>query len=252
MTTGLDAFRLDGKKALVTGAASGIGEAIAQLFTEAGAKVVLVDVDQARLEKAASPLKDSVAEVCDITSEVKVADLMARVGPLDVLVNCAGIGLVGNAEETELADLQRLFRVNVEGTFLMIKAALPGLKLRKGSILNIGSVAGIVGVKRRFAYCATKGAVIAMTKQIAADYPTEVRCNCIAPGTIESPFVEGYLEKFHSHEKDKVRGELHQRQPIGRMGRPDEIAKLALYVSSSAAEFMNGSVLTIDGGWTAV
>ena len=252
MTTGLDAFRLDGKKALVTGAASGIGEAIAQLFTEAGAKVVLVDVDQARLEKAASPLKDSEAEVCDITSEVKVADLMARVGPLDVLVNCAGIGLVGNAEETELADLQRLFRVNVEGTFLMIKAALPGLKLRKGSILNIGSVAGIVGVKRRFAYCATKGAVIAMTKQIAADYPTEVRCNCIAPGTIESPFVEGYLEKFHSHEKDKVRGELHQRQPIGRMGRPDEIAKLALYVSSSAAEFMNGSVLTIDGGWTAV
>jgi NAD(P)-dependent dehydrogenase (short-subunit alcohol dehydrogenase family) len=91
-----------------------------------------------------------------------------------------------------------------------------------------------------------------MTKQIAADYPTEVRCNCIAPGTIDSPFVEGYLEKFHSHEKEKVRAELHQRQPIGRMGRPDEIAKLALYVSSSAAEFMNGSVLTIDGGWTAV
>lgn len=252
MATGLDAFRLDGKKALVTGAASGIGEAIAQLFTEAGAKVVLVDVDKVRLDKAASPLKDSLAEVCDITSEAQVADLMARVGPLDVLVNCAGIGLVGNAEETELDDLQRLFRVNVDGTFLMIKAALPGLKQRKGSILNIGSVAGIVGVKRRFAYCATKGAVIAMTKQIAADYPTEVRCNCIAPGTIESPFVEGYLEKFHSHEKEKVRGELHQRQPIGRMGRPDEIAKLALYVSSSAAEFMNGSVLTIDGGWTAV
>ena len=201
MATGLDAFRLDGKKALVTGAASGIGEAIAQLFTEAGAKVVLVDVDKVRLDKAAGPLKDSLAEVCDITSEAQVADLMARVGPLDVLVNCAGIGLVGNAEETELADLQRLFRVNVDGTFLMIKAALPGLKQRKGSILNMGSVADIVGVKRRFAYCATKGAVIAMTKQIAADYPTEVRCNCIAPGTIESPFVEGYLEKFHSHEK---------------------------------------------------
>jgi NAD(P)-dependent dehydrogenase (short-subunit alcohol dehydrogenase family) len=212
----------------------------------------MVDVDQARLEKAARPLKDSRAEVCDITSEGQVADLMAKVGPLDVLVNCAGVGLVGNVEETELPDLQRLFRVNVDGTFLMIKAALPGLKQRKGSILNIGSVAGIVGVKRRFAYCATKGAVIAMTKQIAADYPTEVRCNCIAPGTIESPFVEGYLEKFHSHEKEKVRGELHQRQPIGRMGRPDEIAKLALYVSSSAAEFMNGSVLTIDGGWTAI
>jgi NAD(P)-dependent dehydrogenase (short-subunit alcohol dehydrogenase family) len=248
----LDSFRLDGKRALITGAASGIGMATAELFAEAGASVVLVDIDQERLAKAAGPLKGSSAEVCDITNERDVEELMARTGPVDVLVNCAGIGLVGTAEETAQADWQRLFRVNVEGTFLMIKAALPGLKQRKGSILNIGSVAGIVGVRRRFAYCATKGAVIAMTRQIAADYPTEVRCNCIAPGTVESPFVEGYLEKFHSHEKEKVRAELHQRQPIGRMGRPDEIAKLALYVSSSAAEFMNGSVLTIDGGWTAV
>ena len=178
--------------------------------------------------------------------------LLDETGPVDILVNCAGIGLVGTAEETEIGDWQRLFRVNVEGTFLMIKAALPGLKQRKGNIVNFGSVAGLVGVRRRFAYCATKGAVIAMTRQIAADYPTEIRCNCIAPGTVDSPFVEGYLEKFHSHEKDKVRAELHQRQPIGRMGRPEEIAKLALYVSSSAAEFMNGSVLTIDGGWTAI
>ena len=236
----------------MTGAASGIGQAIAELFTEAGASVVLVDIDPGRLDKVAAPLKRSLPQVCDITDERRVAQLMANVGPLDILVNCAGIGLVGTAEETEVADWQRLFRVNVEGTFLMIKSALPVLKQRKGSILNIGSVAGLVGVRRRFAYCATKGAVIAMTKQIAADYPTEVRCNCIAPGTVESPFVEGYLEKFHSHEKEKVRAELHQRQPIGRMGRPDEIAKLALYVSSSAAEFMNGSVLTIDGGWTAV
>jgi 2-keto-3-deoxy-L-fuconate dehydrogenase len=117
--------------------------------------------------------------------------------------------------------------------------------------LNIGSVAGLVGVKRRFAYCATKGAVIAMTRQLAVDYPTEIRANCIAPGTIDSPFVEAYLEKYHRHEKEKVRTELNQRQPIGRLGRPDEIAKLALYISSSAAEFMHGSVVAIDGGWTA-
>jgi NAD(P)-dependent dehydrogenase (short-subunit alcohol dehydrogenase family) len=252
MPANLDAFRLDGKRALVTGAASGIGQATAELFTEAGATVVLVDIDKAKLETATAPLAGASSHVCDITDEQHVKKLMADIGDLDILVNCAGIGLVGNAEETGLVDWQRLFRVNVEGTFLMIREALPGLKKRKGSILNIGSVAGLVGVRRRFAYCATKGAVIAMTRQIAADYPTEVRCNCIAPGTIESPFVEGYLEKFHSHEKEKVRAELHQRQPIGRMGRPDEVAKLALYVSSSAAEFMNGSVLTIDGGWTAV
>jgi NAD(P)-dependent dehydrogenase (short-subunit alcohol dehydrogenase family) len=237
---------------LVTGAASGIGEATARLFTEAGASVALVDIDRARVQSVSLDLPGSSDHVCDITNEKQVEELVAAASPLDILVNCAGIGLVGTAEETAQNDWQRLFRVNVEGTFLMIKAALPTLKERKGSILNIGSVAGIVGVRRRFAYCATKGAVIAMTKQIAADYPTEVRCNCIAPGTIDSPFVEGYLEKFHSHEKEKVRAELHQRQPIGRMGRPDEIAKLALYVSSSAAEFMNGSVLTIDGGWTAV
>jgi 2-keto-3-deoxy-L-fuconate dehydrogenase len=251
-TSSLDTFRLDGKRALITGAASGIGEATARLFTEAGAAVGLVDVDRSRLETVTVDLPGASAHVCDITDERQVARLFEENGAVDILVNCAGIGLVGNAEETALTDLQRLFRVNVEGTFLMIRAALPGLKLRRGSILNIGSVAGLVGVRRRFAYCATKGAVIAMTRQIAADYPMEVRCNCIAPGTIESPFVEGYLEKFHSHEKEKVRAELHQRQPIGRMGRPDEIAKLALYVSSSAAEFMNGSVLTIDGGWTAV
>jgi NAD(P)-dependent dehydrogenase (short-subunit alcohol dehydrogenase family) len=248
----LNTFRLDGKRALITGAASGIGEATSRLFTEAGATVALVDVDSVRVHAVSKDLPGSSAHVCDITNEQQVEQLLAAASPLDILVNCAGIGLVGTAEETAQSDWQRLFRVNVEGTFLMIKAALPTLKQRKGSILNIGSVAGIVGVRRRFAYCATKGAVIAMTKQIAADYPTEVRCNCIAPGTIDSPFVEGYLEKFHSHEKEKVRAELHQRQPIGRMGRPDEIAKLALYVSSAAAEFMNGSVLTIDGGWTAV
>jgi NAD(P)-dependent dehydrogenase (short-subunit alcohol dehydrogenase family) len=115
----------------------------------------------------------------------------------------------------------------------------------------MGSVAGLVGVKRRFAYCATKGAVIALTRQLAVDYPTEIRANCIAPGTVDSPFVEAYLEKYHQNEKEKVRGELNQRQPVGRLGRPEEIAHLALYISSSAADFMSGSIVTIDGGWTA-
>jgi NAD(P)-dependent dehydrogenase (short-subunit alcohol dehydrogenase family) len=154
-------------------------------------------------------------------------------------------------EETELDDFDRIFRVNVRGLFLVTKAALPLLRAAHGSIVNIGSVAGLVGVKKRFAYCGTKGAVVAMTRQLAVDYPTEIRANCIAPGTVETPFVEGYLEKYHKHEKNEVRAQLNQRQPIGRMGRPDEIAWLALYLCSDQAAFVNGSVIAIDGGWTA-
>jgi 2-keto-3-deoxy-L-fuconate dehydrogenase len=246
-----DVFRLDGQIALITGGASGIGEATARLFAEGGAKVLIVDVDEARASACAGSLPGATSFGCDITDEKRVAALFQSIDTLHILVNCAGIGLVGNVEETELSDLQRLFRVNVDGTFLMTRAALPLLKKVHGSVLNIGSVAGLVGVKRRFAYCATKGAVIALTRQLAVDYPTEIRANCIAPGTVDSPFVEGYLDKYHSHEKEKVRAELNQRQPIGRLGRPDEIAKLALYICSPAAEFMNGSVVTLDGGWTA-
>ena len=177
--------------------------------------------------------------------------MFAELQKLDILVNNAGIGLVGGVEETELGDLQRLFRVNVAGMFLCTRSAMPLLLASHGSIVNIGSVAGLIGVKKRFAYCATKGAVIAMTRQLAVDYPTGTRVNCICPATVETPFVEGYLEKYHRHEKETVRAALNQRQPIGRMGRPDEIAYMALYLASSEAEFVNGSVLTIDGGWTA-
>jgi 2-keto-3-deoxy-L-fuconate dehydrogenase len=246
-----DVFRLDGKTALITGGASGIGEATARTFAAAGAKVLIVDLDEARAKKCSESIPGSLSFTCDIADENQVGRLFTSIESLDILVNCAGIGLVGNVEETDEQDFRRLFRVNVDGTYLMTKAALPLLKRSHGSVLNLGSVAGLVGVKRRFAYCATKGAVMAMTRQLAVDYPTEIRANCIAPGTVDSPFVEGYLEKYHRHEKDRVRLELNERQPIGRLGRPEEIANLALYICSPAAEFMNGSVVTIDGGWTA-
>jgi NAD(P)-dependent dehydrogenase (short-subunit alcohol dehydrogenase family) len=244
-------FRLDGKIALITGGASGIGAATARAFTQAGAKVLIVDLDEQRAGTLAESLPGAAAHTCDITDEERVLKMFTAIPKLHILVNCAGIGLVGSVEETDLADWQRLFRVNVEGTFLVTKAALPLLREVRGSVVNIGSVAGLVGVKRRFAYCATKGAITAMTRQLAVDYPTEIRANCIAPGTVDSPFVEGYLEKYHKHEKEKVRQELSGRQPLGRLGRPEEIANLALYLSSPAADFMNGSVVTIDGGWTA-
>ncbi len=244
-------FRLDGKIALVTGGASGIGEATCRVFAAAGAAVLIVDRDASRAEALAGSLAASRAIACDISEEAAVQAMFAGIARLDILVNSAGIGLVGGVEETELADFQRLFRVNVDGMFLVTRAALPLLVAAHGCIVNIGSVAGLIGVKRRFAYCATKGAVVAMTRQLAVDYPTQIRVNCISPGTVDSPFVEAYLEKHHSHEKEKVRAELAQRQPIGRLGKPEEIAHMALYLCSQEAAFVNGSVLTIDGGWTA-
>jgi NAD(P)-dependent dehydrogenase (short-subunit alcohol dehydrogenase family) len=244
-------FRLDGKRALVTGGASGIGEQTCRVMTAAGATVIVADLDRTRAQALAAELPGAMAIACDIADEGAVAAAIGTLPALDILVNSAGIGLVGGIEETALADFQRLFRVNVEGTFLVTRALLPQLVASRGSIVNIGSVAGLIGVKRRYAYCATKGAIVAMTRQLAVDYPTQVRVNCICPGTVESPFVEGYLEKYHKHEKEEMRAQLHARQPIGRMGRPIEIAHMALYLCSAEAEFVNGSVITIDGGWTA-
>jgi NAD(P)-dependent dehydrogenase (short-subunit alcohol dehydrogenase family) len=246
-----ETFRLDGKIALVTGGASGIGQAIVRKFTDAGASAIILDVDEKRAQDLARSVPNARSYVCDITDESQVKKTFGSLSQLDILVNCAGIGLVGNVEQTEAADFERLFRVNVAGTFLATKAALPLLLQSRGSIVNIGSVAGMVGIKRRFAYCATKGAVHAMTRQLAVDYPTEIRVNCIAPGTVDTPFVEAYLEKYHRHEKDKVRAELNQRQPLGRLAKPEEVADLAVYISSPAAAFMTGSIVTIDGGLTA-
>jgi 2-keto-3-deoxy-L-fuconate dehydrogenase len=244
-------FRLDQRVALVTGGASGIGEAICRLFHSAGAQVLIADIDFDRANSLASQLSGSRAVACDVSRPEDPARLCASLNRLDILVNNAGIGLVGNIEETDPADFTRLFAVNVHGLFHMTRAAMPLLLASHGAVINIGSVAGIVGVKRRFAYCATKGAVLAITKQLAVDYPTQIRVNCICPGTVDTPFVEGYLEKFHKHEKEKIRAELNQRQPIGRLGRPDEVAYLALYLASSEAAFVNGADFAIDGGWTA-
>ena len=245
-------FRLDGKTALVTGGASGIGEATCRALAGAGASVRIVDVDCERAEALSAELPGSSVLILDITDETTVASAFAALGPLDIVVNNAGIGLVGNVEETELVDFERLLSVNVTGMFLVTRAAMPKLLESKGCIVNIGSVAGLVGVKRRFAYCATKGAVVALTRQMAVDYAGRMRVNCVCPGTVETPFVEGYLDKFHRHEKEKVRAELHARQPVGRMGRPQEIANLVLYLCSPEAEFVTGSAVTIDGGWTAM
>ncbi len=244
-------FRLDEKTALVTGGASGIGEATSRVLAGAGARVIILDIDEKRAEKLAEELPGASVARCNIVNEEEVKRTFAAIPRLDILINNAGIGMVGGIEETTQEEFRRLIDVNVIGAYLVTKYAMPQLLASYGRIVFIGSVAGLVGVKKRFAYCATKGAVVMMTRQIALDYPKELRVNCICPGTVETPFVEAYLEKYHKHEKEQVREQLNQRQPIGRLGRPEEIAYMALYLVSDEAEFVNGSVPTIDGGWTA-
>lgn len=244
-------YRLDGKVALVTGGASGIGAATCRELARAGAEVIVADLNLDGARGLAAELPKAWAVEMNVTNSSSIAAAVKSIEKLDILVNNAGIGLVGDLAATEEEDFDRVMRVNVYSVYLVTKAVLPHLLATRGSIVNIGSVAGQVGVKQRFAYCASKGAVLSMTRQIAVDYPKQLRCNAIAPGTVQSPFVEGYLDKYHAHEKEKVREDLRNRQPVGRLGTPEDIAGLVRYLCSREAEFMQGAVVSIDGGWTA-
>jgi NAD(P)-dependent dehydrogenase (short-subunit alcohol dehydrogenase family) len=251
MTGYAEAFRLDGKHALVTGGASGIGEATCKELARAGASVIVADLNLEKAQVLAASLPNAKAVHMDVTKSDSIERVAAQLERLDILVNNAGIAHVGDITQVEPDDFDRLMEVNVKSVYLVTRALLPLLLKVRGSIVNIGSVAGQVGVKQRFAYCTTKGAVLAMTRQLAVEYPKELRVNCICPGTVQTPFVEGYLDKYHAHEKEKIRAELNARQPMGRLGKPEEIASLIRYVCSDEAEFMTGSLLPIDGGWTA-
>jgi 2-keto-3-deoxy-L-fuconate dehydrogenase len=251
MTVTKEAFRLDGKHALVTGGASGIGESTCKELARAGASVIVADINLEKARALAEALPNALAVSMDVTKSGSIEAVAAQLERLDILVNNAGIANVGGIAQVEEEDFDRLMLVNVKSVYLVTRAFLPLLLKQRGSIVNIGSVAGMVGIKQRFAYCTSKGAVLAMTRQLAVEYPKELRVNAICPGTVQTPFVEGYLEKYHAHEKDKVRTELNARQPMGRLGKPEEIASMVRYICSDEAEFMTGSLLPIDGGWTA-
>ena len=251
MTTNSEPFRLDGKVALVTGGASGIGEATCRELSRAGASVLIADLALEKAEALAATLEKAKALHLDVTSQSSIDAALKVVPTLDILVNNAGIANVGDITKVEPDDFDRVMNVNVRSVYLMTRAFLPLLLESHGSIVNIGSVAGMVGIKQRFAYCTSKGAILAMSKQLAVEYAKELRVNCICPGTVHTPFVDGYLEKYHAHEKEKVMAELDARQPVGRMGKPEEVASMVRYVCSKEAAFMTGSWLTLDGGWTA-
>ncbi|MEO6596944.1 MAG: SDR family oxidoreductase [Planctomycetota bacterium] len=252
-----DAFRLDGKVAAVTGAGSGIGAAIATLFGQRGAKVAVLELDASSGNKVVETLRENGVDAefvpCDVTQDALVATAFARVverfGALDVLVNNAGIGHVGNLANTAEADFDRLYAVNVKGVFLCSKHALPHLITARGVVCNLASIASLIAIADRFAYSMTKGAVLTMTKSIALDYMAQgVRCNCICPARIHTPFVDAYLAKNYPGKEQQMFDVLAAYQPMGRMGTPQEVAEMALFLCSDASRFVTGQAFPLDGG----
>ena len=238
--------RFTGRRALVTGAGSGIGAAVARRLAAEGAELLLADAAGDRVRDVAGELGEAVRWVqLDVRDEDAVR---AATGDLDVLVNVAGIGSTTSAPDTPLDVWEDVFAVNARGTFLCCKHAIPGMVARGGgTIVNIGSVAGLVGLRNRAAYCASKGAVIALTRALAVDHVGDgVRVNVVCPGTVDSPWVQRLV-----HDAGESLDALRARQPMGRLGTPEEIADAVLYLASDAAAFVTGSSLVIDGGLTA-
>jgi NAD(P)-dependent dehydrogenase (short-subunit alcohol dehydrogenase family) len=250
---------LAGRTAIVTGAGSGIGQAIAVLFAARGAQVGLLDIGST--EETMAAIRDAAGSAmsvrCDVSEQLDVkrafADVSARFGALDILVNSAGVAHIGTVEQTTEADLDRVYAVNVKGVYNCLKLGVAALKGRGGAILNIASVASTVGIPDRFAYSMSKGAVLTMTYSVARDYIAEkIRCNCVSPARIHTPFVDGFLAKNYPGREPEMFDKLAKSQPIGRMGRPDEVAELALFLCSDAAAFITGSNYAIDGGFIAL
>jgi len=241
--------RFAGRRVVVTGAASGIGFEMARLFLAEGAQVLAADLDPSAIPDGA------VGHAVDVADETEVEAMVAaatdRWGGVDVLCNNAGVGSTTDVLGCSAEEWDRLFGVNVRGVFLGIRAVLPGMLAQgAGAIVNTASVAGMIGLRDRAAYCATKGAVISLSKQVAVQYAgTGVRCNCVCPGTVDSPWVGRLLES--AEDPSAARRALVARQPVGRLGRPDEVARAALYLASDDAEFITGTALIIDGGLTA-
>lgn len=246
---------LQNKHAVITGGGSGIGRAVALLFAKQGAIVNIVDIGEEAANLVALEISHegyrSAAHVCDITKQQAVIDIFNSLERIDILVNCAGISHIGRADNTSETDFDRIYNVNVKGTYNCLYAAIPIMKRNGGGvILNMCSVAALVGLNDRFAYSMSKGAVYAMTMSVAKDYLGDnIRCNSISPGRVHTPFVDGFLKKTYPGREQEMFEKLSKTQPIGRMGKPEEIANLVLYLCSNEASFITGTDYPIDGGF---
>jgi NAD(P)-dependent dehydrogenase (short-subunit alcohol dehydrogenase family) len=248
-------FSLKNKTAIITGGGSGIGRAISLLFARQGATVHIIELNV----EAAADVVDlitisggkAIAHACNVSNQQEVSGVMESIGQAEILVNNAGIAHVGKADTTHAVDFDRVYDVNVKGVYNCILAAIPLLrKAGGGVILNMSSIAALVGITDRFAYSMSKGAVLGMTLSVARDYLNEnIRCNCISPARVHTPFVDGFIAKNYPGKEDEMFAKLSASQPIGRMGTPDEVAALALYLCSNEAGFVTGCDYPLDGGF---
>ncbi|MCB0520846.1 MAG: glucose 1-dehydrogenase [Lewinellaceae bacterium] len=254
----MEAFRLDNKTAVITGGGSGIGRSMAELFAAKGALAHVIDLDEksalATVEAIRQAGGAAEAHVCDVSVQSEMVALMNRLqqhSALNILVNNAGVGLVGNLEQTEEADFDRLFRINVKGVYNGMFACIPHFRANGGGvILNMASIVASKGIPDRFAYTMTKGAVLTMTFSVAMDYlKHNIRCNCISPARVHTAFVDAYLAKNYPGKEQEMFDKLAKTQPIGRMAQPEEVAHLALFLCSEEAAFITGCDYPIDGGF---
>jgi 2-keto-3-deoxy-L-fuconate dehydrogenase len=251
-------FRLDGKVAVVTGGGSGIGRAIAKRFAASGAAIRILDLNLKDAEETVHNIAENggqaAAFACDVTDQAKVTEVFSQIfarEKVTILVNNAGVSHIGNVESTTEADFDRVFCVNVKGYYNCMRACAGHMKANGGGvILNMASIAGSAGLGDRFAYSMSKGAVIAMTYSVAKDYlQHNIRCNCISPARVHTPFVDDYLKKNYPGREQEMYEKLAKTQPLGRMGEPEEVAALALFLCSDDASFVTGTDYPLDGGF---
>lgn len=248
-------FSLKGKSAIVTGGGSGIGKAISVLFAKQGADVHIVELNAEAALQAVNEIKaaggQAFAYGCDVSRQSDVVEVFHQIGNIDILVNNAGIAHIGRADTTTEVEFTKVFDVNVKGAYNCLYAAIPVMKQKGGGVvLNMASIGALVGLADRFAYSMSKGAVYAMTLSVAKDYMADgIRCNSISPARIHTPFVDGFIAKNYAGQEAEIFEKLSKSQPIGRMGKPEEVASLALYLCSDEAGFVTGNDYPLDGGF---